>query len=87
TALIMPFLCHFQSVLTEIPNFLATSEGRKSSSSIKELMELNKYLNLSTPKTADYGVTALESFGLEVDPVKGTLKEAELLPLAIPFLC
>jgi len=50
-------------------------------------MELNKYLNLSTPKTADYGVTALESFGLEVDPVKGTLKEAELLPLAIPFLC
>jgi len=27
------------------------------------------------------GVTALESFGLEVDPVKGTLKEAELLLL------
>jgi len=32
------------------------------------------------------GVTALESFGLEVDPVKGTLKETELLLLAIPFL-
>lgn len=29
------------------------------------------------------GVTALESFGLEADPVKGTLKEAELLLLAI----
>ncbi len=27
------------------------------------------------------GVTALESFGLEADPVKGTLKEAELLLL------
>jgi hypothetical protein len=27
------------------------------------------------------GVTALESFGLEVDPVRGTLKEAELLML------
>lgn len=27
------------------------------------------------------GVTALEAFGLEVDPVKGTLKEAELLLL------
>ncbi|MEM2739222.1 MAG: hypothetical protein QXQ29_00250 [Candidatus Bathyarchaeia archaeon] len=25
------------------------------------------------------GVTALESFGLEADPMKGTLKEAELL--------
>jgi len=33
------------------------------------------------------GVTALESFGLEVDPVKGTLKEAELLLLAFPSLC
>ena len=27
------------------------------------------------------GVTALEAFGLEVDPVKGTLREAELLLL------
>ncbi|MEM2926008.1 MAG: aspartyl protease [Candidatus Bathyarchaeia archaeon] len=27
------------------------------------------------------GVTALESFGLEADPVRGTLKEAELLLL------
>lgn len=27
------------------------------------------------------GVTALEIFGLEVDPVRGTLKEAELLLL------
>ncbi len=27
------------------------------------------------------GVTALEAFGLEVDPVRGTLKEAELLLL------
>jgi len=27
------------------------------------------------------GVTALETFGLEVDPVKGTLREAELLLL------
>jgi len=27
------------------------------------------------------GVTALEAFGLEVDPVKGTLKETELLLL------
>lgn len=27
------------------------------------------------------GVTALESFGLEVDPVRGTLKEVELLLL------
>lgn len=27
------------------------------------------------------GVTALEDFGLEVDPVKGTLREAELLLL------
>jgi len=30
-------------------------------------------------------VTALESFGLETDPVKGTLKETELLP-PITFL-
>ncbi|MEM1775724.1 MAG: hypothetical protein QW079_02205, partial [Nitrososphaerota archaeon] len=50
TALIIPFFCHFQRVLTDIPNFLATSEGRKSSSSIKELIELNKYLNLPIPK-------------------------------------
>jgi len=27
------------------------------------------------------GVTALEAFGLEVDPVRGTLREAELLML------
>ncbi|MEM2045897.1 MAG: PIN domain-containing protein [Candidatus Bathyarchaeia archaeon] len=62
TALIMPFLCHFQSVLTEIPNFLATSEGRKSSSSIKELMELNKYLNLSTPKLLTTALNFIEWF-------------------------
>jgi len=33
------------------------------------------------------GITALESFGLEVDPIKGTLKEAELPLLIIPSLC
>jgi predicted aspartyl protease len=34
-----------------------------------------------TDDTTVLGVTALESFGLEVDPVRGTLKEAELLML------
>ena len=34
-----------------------------------------------TDDTTVLGVTALESFGLEVDPVRGTLKEAELLLL------
>lgn len=33
------------------------------------------------------GVTTLESFGLEVGLVKGMLKEAELLLLAILSLC
>jgi len=27
------------------------------------------------------GITALEAFGLELDPVRGTLREAELLLL------
>ncbi len=34
-----------------------------------------------TEDTMVIGVTALEIFGLEVDPVRGTLKEAELLLL------
>ena len=34
-----------------------------------------------TDDTTVLGVTALELFGLEVDPVRGTLKEAELLML------
>ena len=34
-----------------------------------------------TEDTIVIGVTALEIFGLEVDPVRGTLKEAELLLL------
>ncbi|WP_054854881.1 aspartyl protease family protein [Vulcanisaeta sp. JCM 16161] len=34
-----------------------------------------------TEDTVVIGVTALEIFGLEVDPVRGTLKEAELLLL------
>jgi len=39
-----------------------------------------------TDDTTVLGVTALESFGLEVDPVRGTLKEAELLIANIPTL-
>ena len=31
--------------------------------------------------TTVLGITALETFGLEVDPVKGTLRETELLML------
>jgi clan AA aspartic protease len=49
-----------------------------------ELMGRRRTITVIFGETDDaivLGVTALESFGLEVDPVRGTLKEAELLML------
>jgi predicted aspartyl protease len=49
-----------------------------------ELMRRRRTITVIFGETNDttvLGVTALESFGLEVDPVRGTLKEAELLML------
>jgi clan AA aspartic protease len=49
-----------------------------------ELMRRRRTITVIFGETDDatvLGVTALESFGLEVDPVRGTLKEAELLML------
>jgi len=49
-----------------------------------ELMGRRRTITVIFGETDDatvLGVTALELFGLEVDPVRGTLKEAELLML------